>query len=144
MRVLVDTCVVIDALQSREPFRKDAEALFLSAANKRFDGFLTAKSVADIYYLTHRATHSDSESRRILSSLFKLFELLDTTGLDCRKALTSPLSDFEDAIMTESALRAGVDCIVTRNERDYRCSPVPVCIPAELLEKLEAGEGMGC
>ena len=141
MRVLVDTCVVIDALQSRKPFRKDAEALFLHAANKRLDGFLTAKSVADIYYLTHRATHSDSESRRILSSLFKLFELLDTSGLDCRRALTSPLSNFEDAMMSESALRAGVDCIVTRNERDYRQSPVPVCSPRDLLEKLDAGEG---
>lgn len=140
MRVLVDTCVVIDALQGREPFREDAEALFLSAANKHFDGFLAAKSVADIYYLTHRATHSDSASRRILSSLFKLFELLDTTGLDCRRALSSPLSDFEDAIMSESALRAGVDCIVTRNERDYRHSPVPVCSPGELLEKLKSGE----
>lgn len=140
MRVLVDTCVVIDALQSREPFRKDAEALLLSVANRRFDGFLTAKSVADIYYLTHRATHSDSATRRILSSLFQLFELLDTTGLDCRKALTSPLSDFEDAIMSESALRAGVDCIVTRNERDYRRSPVPVCAPAVLLERLKTDE----
>lgn len=92
------------------------------AANRRFDGFFTAKSIADIYYLTHRATHSHSEARNILSSLFKLFELLDTMGLDCRKALTSPLSDFEGAIMSESTLRASVDYIVTRNERDYRQS----------------------
>ncbi len=42
--------------------------------------------------------------------------------------------------MSESALRAGVDCIVTRNERDYRRSPVPVCAPAVLLERLKTDE----
>ena len=115
--------------------------MLLATANKHFDGFLTAKSDVDVCHLTHRATRSGSASRRILSSLFKLFELLDTTGLDCRKALTSPLSDFEDTIMSESALRAGVDCIVTRNERDDRRSPVSVCSPAELLETLKSSEG---
>ena len=79
---------------------------------------------------------ADVVERNILSSLLKLFELLDTTGLNCRKALTWPLSDFEDTIMSESALRAGVGCIVTRNERDYRQSPVPVLSPAALLEQL--------
>lgn len=59
MRVLLDTCVVIDALQSREPFYEEAQEIFLAAANRRIDGFLTAKAVTDIYYLTHRLTHSD-------------------------------------------------------------------------------------
>ena len=39
MNVLIDTCIIIDALQSREPFNKDAEAVFLSVANRRCVGF---------------------------------------------------------------------------------------------------------
>ena len=52
MRALIDTCIVIDALQNRQPFHNAAQELFLAVANRRFDGFLTAKSITDIYYLT--------------------------------------------------------------------------------------------
>ena len=56
MRALIDTCIIIDALQAREPFAEDAQQIFLAVANKRVMGFLTAKSAADIYYITHRHT----------------------------------------------------------------------------------------
>ena len=49
MKALIDTCIIIDALQSREPFKNDAESIFLRAANKQFDGFITAKSFVPIY-----------------------------------------------------------------------------------------------
>lgn len=136
MRALIDTCIVIDALQQREPFCQKAQQIFLCVANQSCEGFLTAKSVSDIYYLCHRSTHSDAETRKILSTLFSLFELLDTDGIDCRRAISSPLSDYEDAIMAESAARAEMDCIVTRNERDYKASPVPVYTPSQFLDLL--------
>lgn len=138
MRVLVDTCVIIDALQSRVPFAEAAQKLFMYSANKRFEGYITAKSVADIYYLTHRLTHSDVEARKILSSLFTLFHLLDTASLDCRKAISSEIGDYEDAIMLETAIRSEMDCIVTRNVKDYTKSSVRVCEPSVLLKLLEA------
>ena len=137
MRVLVDTCVIIDALQSRVPFAEAAQRLFLYSANKQFEGYITAKSVTDIYYLTHRLTHSDSETRKILSKLFTLFHLLDTTSLDCRKAISSEISDYEDAIMVETAIRSEIDCIVTRNIKDFKNSTVKVFEPSALLMILE-------
>lgn len=140
MNVLVDTCVVIDALQSRAPFQKDAEAVFLAVANRRCVGFLTANSVTDIYYLMHRALHSAEETRKALGVLFSLFELLDTCGIDCRKALTSGISDYEDAVMVEAAARAEIDCIVTRNLKDYVGAPMPVYSPAQLVALLYADE----
>ena len=51
MRAIIDTCVVVDALQSRQPFCEPAQNIFLSAANEKFAGCITAKSVSDIYYL---------------------------------------------------------------------------------------------
>lgn len=137
MRALIDTCIVIDALQSREPFAEDAQQIFLAVANKRVMGFLTAKSAADVYYITHRHTHSDRDTRHVLSILFHLFELLDSAGMDCRRAISSELTDYEDALMTETALRCGMDCIVTRNLRDYGKSPVPVYSPSEFLSLIE-------
>ncbi len=138
MRVLIDTCVVIDALQSRADFEKDAQNIFLAAANNAFLGYITAKAVTDIYYLMHRYTHSDKTSRETLNKLFALFDVLDTSGIDCRKAVPSPVSDFEDAVMIETALRSEVDCIVTRNTEDFAKSPVPVISPKAFLQKLQA------
>ncbi len=136
MNALIDTCVVIDALQSRKPFDKDAEAVFMAVANLRCVGFLAANSVTDIYYLMHKALHSAGETKRVLSALFSLFELLDTCGIDCRRALASGVSDFEDAVMIESAARAEIDCIVTRNVKDYTGAPMPVYTPAEFVTLL--------
>ena len=138
MRVLIDTCVIIDALQARIPFAKAAQKIFIYSANQQFDGYITAKSVTDIYYLTHRLTHSDAETRKILSKLFTLFHVLDTASLDCRKAITSEISDYEDAIMVETAIRSDMDCIVTRNVKDYAKSSVLVYEPSAFLSILEA------
>ena len=72
MRVLIDTCVIIDALQARAPFAEAAQKIFIYSVNQQFEGYITAKSVTDIYYLTH----SDAETRKILSKLFTLFHVL--------------------------------------------------------------------
>ena len=137
MRALIDTCVIIDVLQSRQPYSAAAEKLFLFAANQMFTGCITAKSSTDIYYLTHRLTHDDKSARIILGKLFSLFEVVDTAGTDCRRAIPSDVSDYEDAVMIETALRTEVDCIVTRNLRDYKKSPVPVYTPEQMIKKLE-------
>lgn len=56
MRVLIDTCVIIDVLQSRAPFAEAAQKLFIYSANKQFEGYITAKSVADILPYTSSNT----------------------------------------------------------------------------------------
>jgi len=141
MRVLIDTCVVIDVLQHREPFWEDSYHFFLSIANRHAEGFLTAKSFTDIYYLTHRVTHNDKEARKILSTLLIPFGLLDTAGIDCRRVLSSESGDFEDAVMIETARREGLDCIVTRNQKDYQKSPIPIYTPADFLRLIAPDTG---
>ena len=136
MIILLDTCVILDALQNRVPFAEDAQKIFLAAANKQIEACITAKSVADIYYLTHKLTHSDKLTREILAKLFTLFNLLDTTSKDCKDALFSSMTDYEDAIMVETAKNAAVDHVVTRNIKDYAKTSISVITPSELLEKI--------
>ena len=140
MRVLVDTCVIVDALQDRKPFSENSKIIFYAVANKQIDGYISAKAITDIYYLTHRATHIDESTRQILKTLLGLFDILDTTAIDCRKALSSEITDYEDAVMCETAERCEVDCIVTRNEKDYRQSKIKVMSPGELVKVLESAD----
>lgn len=139
--VLFDTCVVMDVLQKREPFFASAHKLFLADANHQINGCLTAKSILDIYYLFHRQSHSIDETRKSISALLELFIILDTAAIDCKKAVFSGITDYEDAVMAETASRERVDCIVTRNLRDFKNSAVRVLSPEDLVRELSlAGE----
>jgi predicted nucleic acid-binding protein len=137
MRALIDTCVIIDVLQNRQPFCEDGKNIFLSCANNLFTGCLSAKSATDIYYLTHHCTHSDKQAREILAKLFSIFEVVDTTAIDCQKAILTDVGDYEDAVMIETAIRIQADCIITRNLQDYSKSTIPVYSPKEFLAKLQ-------
>lgn len=136
-KVLLDTCVVLDALQERQPFAEPAKKLILDISADKCQGFLTAKSVTDIYYLTHKLTHSDEITRQIIRKLFSIFQVVDTTGVDCEQALISDVHDYEDGIMVETALRIGADFIVTRNIKDFANAKINVCLPQDFLERLE-------
>lgn len=65
MKILLDTCIVIDVLQARTPFNENGEKIFLGIANNQYEGCITAKSITDIYYLTHRCNHSGKRTRKI-------------------------------------------------------------------------------
>ena len=137
MQAILDTCIVIDFLQRREPFADVARSIFRAAAGDQVIGCITAKSASDIYYLTHRCTHSDQEARNKLNSLLSIVSMLDSAAVDVFHALSSETVDFEDAIMIETAIRSKVDCIITRNTKDYRKSAIPVYTPDEFLKVLE-------
>lgn len=136
MKALIDTCIIIDYLQMRQPFFGDARDIVMSAAANHFDGFITAKSATDIYYLMHRFFHDDKITRKALSDLFILFSVVDTAALDCRLAILSSVGDYEDAVLAETAIRTEMDCIVTRNLHDFNFSSVPVYSPHDFLNLL--------
>lgn len=136
MKVLIDTCVVMDFLQKREPFAEAAKNIFRAAALDQFLGYITAKAATDIYYLTHRFTRSDKESRHKLNQLLSLVGLLDTSAEDIFHAISSDVTDFEDAVMIETARRTQVDCIVTRNTKDYAKSQISVYTPDDFMKNL--------
>ena len=137
MKALLDTCVIMDFLQRREPFAENAKKIMQASAMEMFDGFITAKSATDIYYLTHRCTHCDKESRNKLSKLLTIINMLDNKADDVFSAIPSEVSDFEDAVMIETAARSQMDCIVTRNKKDYAKSSVTVYTPEQFIELIE-------
>ena len=140
MRAIVDTCVILDYLQSREPFFDDALNIAIGRANREYEAYITASSLTDLYYIIHRHTHSTIETHRIINKLTYLFGLVDTFAEDCINALHNGMSDFEDAVMSESAYRIDADCIITRNIKDYSKSKVPALTPAEFLMKIDGEE----
>ena len=66
MKILIDTNVIIDALTGREPFRDDAEQIFMLAANRIEDMYITAGSATDIYYLVRKHLHSTEQAKSVM------------------------------------------------------------------------------
>ncbi len=140
MRVLLDTNVIVDVLQRREPWFEDGQKIFYAIAKQQITGCITAKEAADIYFFSRKQFtgqgNVDAKARQVMSKLYALFEVIDTLGIDCERAIAIENNDYEDAIMIESAVRTGIDCIVTRNTEHFRISPIPVCSPSVFMQKL--------
>ena len=135
IKALVDTNVVLDALASREPFKHEAEKIFLLAAEDKFQPLITASSVTDIYYLL-RKNLSEEASRNALQNLFQLFGIITISRDDCEAALESALPDYEDALLSVSARKAKLDCIISRDQDFLRQDAgIAVLTPAAFLKQ---------
>jgi predicted nucleic acid-binding protein len=135
VKALIDTNVILDAVAAREPFRRDAEKIILLIAGEEAEGYITANSVADIYYIARKHL-SENDAREALRRLFRVFSIIDVHGDDCVSALNLPIEDFEDAIMTVCGYREGVDVIVSRDKTFLNSNgAIRVITPASFLER---------
>ena len=137
MKVMIDTCVSLDFIQQREPFFSDAEKIFEAISDEKIEGYLTVKSLADIHYVVKHIIHDEKEVRNVLRNLLTLLKLVDSGASGAMNALDSSVLDFEDALMIETSATENLDCIVTRNIKDYKKSSVQVVLPDQLLRLIK-------
>ena len=144
MKVLFDTNVILDALQGREPWRENAEKLIMAVAGEKIEGYVTTKELCDIWYLAkqiHRnEENANKKAQLYISKLCKLFYILDTTSVDIENALSLEQNDFEDMVMYETAVRSGMDVLVSRNIKDFSSldTNLKLYSPEELVNILKA------
>ena len=136
MRVLLDTCVILDAMQNRGKFAKFAQALLVSAANETFEGCASSKQICDVYYILHKVYHSNKKCRDVLANLFDVVEVVDCSSSSVMNARISPVSDFEDAVLIECAKEAGCSLIATSNLSDFKNSEIDTVDPKQACQIL--------
>jgi predicted nucleic acid-binding protein len=61
---------------------------------------------------------------------------IDLTDVNLDESLVSDFKDFEDAVQYQSALYVKADYIITRNQKDFKKSKIPVRTPTEFLSQL--------
>ena len=137
---MIDTNVIVDALTSREPWKESAEKIFLMAANRVMDAYITASSATDIYYLVRKYLHSAEQAKQVMGKLYSLMGILAVTGDECVDALASAVSDYEDAVIERTAVKTGTDYIVTRNVKDYQDGMVKAILPDDFIALVEEEE----
>ena len=136
MRVLLDTNILLDAIAARDPFKEEAQEIFLMAAKEEIEGFVTANSITDIYYIACRSGLDDAAARKAIHNLMQVFSVIDVRGADCEAALALPIPDYEDAIVVECGRRESIGYIITRDQDflETDCDPAPVTPVAFIKE----------
>jgi len=54
MKIMLDTNVILDVVEKREPFFYDSYQVFMKSAAREFEAIIGANSVTDIYYITRK------------------------------------------------------------------------------------------
>ncbi|PHM11144.1 PIN domain-containing protein [Nostoc sp. 'Peltigera malacea cyanobiont' DB3992] len=136
MRVLFDTNVLLDALLAREPFVADAAFLLETVELGQVEGFMSATTVTDIHYLVGRQTKSAVIAIAAVTQLLALMEICAVDRDVLEQAIALRLTDFEDAVQVASAMKLGLEAIVTRDVDGFTGSPIPVLSSKEMRNQL--------
>jgi predicted nucleic acid-binding protein len=134
MKIFVDTNILVDLIADRKPFSKFAIKLFSMAEVGKLKLYTSSHSIATTHYLLKKYV-DEKELREVL---FNLLDYLNVVAINLeilRKGLKSKHKDFEDAIQIICAYSIeNIDCIVTRNIKDFKNSEIPVYSPDELVK----------
>jgi len=103
------------------------------------EGFVTANSITDIYYVLREYIKDKDGRKEILEKLANLISILDVNANDCISALSSSMDDFEDAVLESCAFRHEMDIILSRDAKGFVVSRLPAMTPSEFIEK-ESGK----
>jgi predicted nucleic acid-binding protein len=135
MIVLVDTNILLDVLQRRDPHYPAAERVWKFVEERMIDGFVSAISFNNIFYIARKQAGVDKAMEAVVQ-VRKVFRIapLDEQAID--RAVDMGLSDFEDAIQSAAAARVRADYLVTRNVKDFASAGVQAVTADELLALL--------
>ncbi|HRG59732.1 MAG TPA: PIN domain-containing protein [Bacteroidia bacterium] len=131
-KVFLDTNVIVDLIADRKPFSKYSIEIFKKAEEKRIKIFTSSHSIATTHYLLKKYL----EEKLLRDVLYNLLDYVTVIAVDTdvlKKGLRSKHKDFEDSIQILCASKVEkIDCIVTRNVKDFRNSEILVLTPDEL------------
>ena len=132
MKLFIDTNVVIDVIAAREPFVTDSRAIFDLCETGKADGVVSALTLCTVAYVLRKFVTPGvmrtklRDFRNVLTPIDLSVSLLD-------KAISSPISDFEDAVQFYTAAYSGADYIITRNVKHFPQDNIPVLTPTDFL-----------
>lgn len=131
--IFVDTNIVIDLLQKRPEYYKEAQELFTLADKKELKLNISALTIANTYYLLSRH-YNVNDTRKIISQFKVLFNILAIDDKIIELSLSSDFRDFENGIQYYTAIENNMTHIITRNKKDFKSSILPILTAKEYLK----------
>jgi predicted nucleic acid-binding protein len=132
IRVLLDTNIILDIALERGEFYENSKDTLLLINKSKIQAYVTATTVTDIYYILKKSK-GHRPSMAFLRNLFDFFDIADVGKETIIHAMTTEMSDFEDAVQVESAKQSDIDIIISRNKSDFLHSGIEVLTPLEFI-----------
>ena len=127
-RIFLDTNFIIDYLLRDE--YNPACVDFLSIGKERgYKFYISFLSVANFAYVARKIPRN--ELNGLLSKIIRLFIIVPNNVMQLNEAIAMMASDFEDSLQYRAAVDSKCDCIITRNQKDFSFSEIPVMSAAE-------------
>jgi predicted nucleic acid-binding protein len=134
-KIFLDTNIIVDLIADRKPYSKYSIEIFKKAEEKKIKLFTSSHTIATTHYLLKKYL----EEKNLRDVLYNLLDYLTVIAVDTdvlKKGLLSKHKDFEDSIQIFCASSVEkIDCIVTRNIKDFRDSEILVLTPDELCTR---------
>lgn len=130
MKVLVDANVIFDVFQRRQPHYAASNQICRLAQRRTLAAAVAGHTLANGFYL-FRKPFGAFVNQRLLED----FEVCCADARHTRSCLALGVGDFEDALQIGAAMAWKAAFIITRNERDFKRSPVPALSPAAFLKR---------
>jgi hypothetical protein len=130
MVVLLDTNVVFDVMERRQPHCSASSQVLCLCRRKALVGVVAFHTVANVFYQYGRVCVTFSKERLLLD-----VEIHGASSGAILDALRWGIRDFEDALQAAAAVAAKASFVITRNVRDFRCSRVPAITAEEFLKR---------
>lgn len=134
-KLLLDTNIVVDALQRRPINLADTELLLALGKVGEFGLWITTSQVTDLVYIL---SHGGKRSLlpQVLEQLQKLttfVHVYEVTTADTAAMLATTWDDPEDALIAEAARQLAADAIITNNAEDFEIDAIKVLNSAEFF-----------
>jgi len=134
--VFIDTNILMDIFANRDPFIKNSLKIYTLGAEKKINLFTTSNTITTLHYLLKKII-SEEKTRMALEEVVENISIIPIDNEIIKKSLKSSHKDFEDAIQITSAQSIPtMDCIITRDLKDFKNSEIKVYTPDEFLNKL--------
>lgn len=131
-KIFIDTNIIVDVLSDRKPYSSYSIPIFQKAEALKYQLYASSHSIATTHYLLKRYV-SEEIIRDLLLKIMSKIQVIPVDEQILKTAFLSKHKDFEDAIQIACALSIPkMDCIVTRNVKDFKLSTIPVYSPDQL------------
>lgn len=135
--IFLDTNVLMDILANRQPFYKSSSEIYKLGLRKKVVLFTSSNTISTLHYLLKKFT-TEENIRKSLDEVTTVLSIIPVDINIIKKSLKSNHKDFEDAIQIVSAQSINnMDCIVTRDLKDYKFAEINVLTPDDFLNTIE-------
>ena len=134
-RLFIDTNIMLDLLGERFPYYDSIAKIATLADRAEVTIVASALSYSTVAYLLSK--YESMEKIKDKLRKFKIIsEISDLDEKTIEKGLNSNFSDFEDGLQYFCSLKSGCTIILTRNQKDFKASNIPVMSADEYLKSI--------